>query len=73
MTCHDSDDWSHPEKLFRQISPLLLNHKLICSISDWIRLQDNGIFYARAVYPLKRLNPSSLLFRRADVLQKAGV
>ncbi|WP_306234750.1 glycosyltransferase family 2 protein, partial [Escherichia coli] len=73
VTCHDSDDWSHPEKLFRQISPLLLNHKLICSISDWVRLQDNGIFYARAVYPLKRLNPSSLLFRRADVLQKAGV
>lgn len=73
VTCHDSDDWSHPEKLFRQISPLLLNPKLICSISDWVRLQDNGIFYARAVYPLKRLNPSSLLFRRADVLQKAGV
>ncbi|HAX3823769.1 TPA: glycosyltransferase family 2 protein [Escherichia coli] len=73
VTCHDSDDWSHPEKLFRQILPLLLNHKLICSISDWVRLQDNGIFYARAVYPLKRLNPSSLLFRREEVLQKAGV
>lgn len=73
VTCHDSDDWSHPEKLFRQISPLLLNPKLICSISDWVRLQDNGIFYARAVYPLKRLNPSSLLFRRAEVLQRAGV
>lgn len=35
-------------------------------------MQDDGVFYARPVYPLARLNPSSPLFRRERVLREAG-
>ncbi|MCX7131394.1 glycosyltransferase family 2 protein [Aeromonas sp.] len=72
VTCHDSDDWSHPDKLARQLAPLLADPSLICTLSNWVRIQDDGSFYARPVYPLTRLNPSSLLFRREPVLREAG-
>ena len=72
VTCHDSDDWSHPLKIERQVMPLLRNRKLVCTISDWVRMQDDGTYYARPVHPLQRLNPSSPLFRRKEVLEKTG-
>jgi len=73
VTCHDSDDWSHPLKIQRQVEPLQKNRKLIASISSWVRLDDEGKFYARPVHPLIRQNPSSLLFRRKTVLEKIGI
>lgn len=72
VTCHDSDDWSHPEKLSRQLAPMLVDPSLVCTLSNWVRMQDDGVFYARPVYPLARLNPSSPLFRRERVLREAG-
>ena len=73
VTCHDSDDWSHPEKIARQLAPLLSNRSIAGTVSNLVRMQDDGVFHARAVYPLMRLNPSSLLFRRKQVLEAAGV
>lgn len=70
--CHDSDDWSHPQKIERQVAPLLADSQLVFTISQWVRLQDDGIYYARPVYPLLRHNPASPLFRRKLVLEKAG-
>jgi hypothetical protein len=72
VTCHDSDDWSHPEKIARQVAPLLEDERLVCTVSNWVRMHDDGQFYARQVYPLTRLNPSSPLFRRERVLREAG-
>lgn len=72
LTCHDSDDWSHPEKIARQVAPLLKDQRLVCTVSNWVRMGDDGRFFARQVYPLTRLNPSSLLFRRERVLREAG-
>ena len=72
ITCHDSDDWSHPLKIERQVRPLLENSQLIATTSHWMRLQDDGVFYARPVHSLMRLNPSSPLFRRERVLTQAG-
>jgi hypothetical protein len=72
VTCHDSDDWSHPEKLSRQVAPLLEDARLVATVSYWVRMQDDGRFYARQVYPLLRMNLSSLLFRRERVLREAG-
>jgi len=72
VTCHDSDDWCHPEKLSRQLAPMLSDPTIICTVSNWVRMQDDGIFYARPVYPLTRLNPASPLFRREMVLREAG-
>lgn len=72
VTCHDSDDWSHPEKIARQVAPLLADERLVCTTSNWVRMQDDGEYYARKVHPLLRLNPSSPLFRRQRVLHEAG-
>lgn len=73
VMCHDSDDWSHPLRIERQVEPLLLDPSIVATTSNWIRLQDDGIFYTRSVYPLTRLNPSSALFRRQLVAEKAGL
>ncbi|MBY0447007.1 MAG: glycosyltransferase [Burkholderiales bacterium] len=72
VTCHDSDDWSHPMRLERQIQPLLDNEKLVFTTSQWVRIQDDGVYFARQLYPLLRLNPASPLFRKQKVLEHAG-
>lgn len=73
ITCHDSDDWSHPVKIERQILPLIENRNLVATISSWIRIDDFGNYYARPVHPIARINPSSLMFRKKIVLEKAGL
>ena len=72
VMCHDADDWSHPQRLERQLQPLLEDKKLIATVSNWVRLTDQGRFVSRSVFPLSRLNPSSLLFRRTAVMKKVG-
>lgn len=72
VTCHDSDDWAHPQRIELQMQPLMQNKKLVATISDWVRLDEQGIPYARGVFPLMRLNPASPLFRRSIVLEKTG-
>ncbi|WP_428739666.1 glycosyltransferase family 2 protein [Sulfurimonas sp.] len=73
VTCHDSDDWSHPLKIEKQVKPLLKSHRLVATISSWVRLSDHGEYYARPVHPLMRQNPSSLMFRKDKVLKYAGI
>jgi glycosyltransferase involved in cell wall biosynthesis len=73
VTCHDCDDWSHPCKIATQVEPLLRHRGLVATASRWVRLDDGGRAYARSTYPLLRLNPSSILFRKAEVLEKAGL
>lgn len=72
VTCHDSDDWSHPLKIERQVMPLLDSTSLVATTSCMVRVTDKGEFVARNVYPLMRLNPSSTMFRRDRVLVEAG-
>lgn len=72
VTCHDSDDWAHPLKIERQVAPLLANKNLVFTTSHWVRIQDDGVYYARPVHPLMRINPASPLFRRQLVLEHAG-
>ncbi len=73
ITCHDSDDWSHPLRIEWQIRPLLAQPARVATTSRWVRLTDDGQFHARSVYPLTRLNPASPLFRRYAVEQHAGL
>lgn len=73
VTCQDSDDWAHPQKLARQMRPLLDNPRLVATTSKWVRLSDNGHCHARAVHPLTRLNPASPLFRRREVERLTGL
>lgn len=73
ITCHDSDDWSHPLRIERQMQPLLADKRLIATTSQWVRVEDDGSYYARPVHPLTRLNPASPLFRRREVEQRTGL
>lgn len=65
ITTHDADDWSHPDKIARQVYDLLKHPEAIANRSSWIRTDA----YLRItpwrsehnwIYP----NVSSLMFRR---------
>lgn len=73
LTCQDSDDFAHPQKIERQVVPLIDCPELIATTSYWLRLDDNGMFYARQYYPFLRQNPASPLFRRVQVIKEAGL
>ncbi len=73
ITCQDSDDWAHPQKLALQVAPLLQHKELIVTFSKWVRLDPIGNPYARTIYPLMRLNPSSALFRKKEVCEKTAL
>ena len=72
VSCHDSDDWAHPQKIAFQMQPLLADASVVFTTSNWVRIQDDGVFYARPVHPLLRINPASPLFRKSAVLERAG-
>jgi hypothetical protein len=72
VSCHDSDDWAHPQKIAFQMQPLLADASVVFTTSNWVRIQDDGVFYARPVHPLLRINPASPLFRKSVVLERAG-
>jgi hypothetical protein len=72
VTCHDSDDWAHPQRIERQVAPLLRNSRLMATVSDWVRMADDGAFYVRKSWPLIHHNPASVMFRREPVLHRMG-
>lgn len=72
VTVHDADDFAHAQKIERQVRPLLQNDRLVFSISDMVRVSAGGMFARRDIYPLQRMNTSSLLFRREFVLRECG-
>ncbi len=65
ITVHDSDDWSHPEKIERQVRVLISNNKLVATISHWVRCEpDLTFFHWRMETGWIYRNISSLMFRR---------
>ncbi|MCB8889550.1 glycosyltransferase [Vreelandella malpeensis] len=73
ITVHDSDDWSHPEKLYHQVAALENNPGAQASLSHWVRATPALLFHRWRldeygwVYP----NISSLMIRRG-VLETLG-
>jgi glycosyltransferase involved in cell wall biosynthesis len=65
ITVHDADDWSHPEKIARQLRALRQT-RAPSTFSAWVRTTPDLAFLGPArVYPdLMGLNDSSALFRR---------
>ncbi|MFW7415406.1 glycosyltransferase family 2 protein [Demequina sp. SO4-18] len=66
VTFQDDDDWSHPERIERQVMPLIADSDLCSTISRCARATDEMVFRYRGQRVL-RPNASSLMFRRADV------
>ena len=72
VTCHDSDDWAHPQRIEKQVAPLLRHQRLVATVSDWVRMGDDGTFYVRKSWPLIHHNPASVMFRRREVIERMG-
>jgi glycosyltransferase involved in cell wall biosynthesis len=72
VTCHDADDWSHPEKIEKQARHLLSNPLVIGNISQAAFATSDLKFNSkgRAKYSIN--NTSSLMFRREPVMDAVG-
>jgi glycosyltransferase involved in cell wall biosynthesis len=68
----DSDDWSHPRRLERQLQPLRsAGSRSVATHSRAIRASDALVLSYRS-FPALRHNSSSIVFRREPVLERAG-
>lgn len=73
ITCNDSDDWSHPQKIQKQVEHLIENPKVVANTSELARTYDNLSFYRRGLPGMyTQINMSSLMFRRKTVADKLG-
>lgn len=73
VTCHDADDWSHPEKIERQVRHLIRNPQVVANMSLYARVRSDLRFFRRGApgfYVSK--NMSSFMFRREPVLEAVG-
>jgi glycosyltransferase involved in cell wall biosynthesis len=73
VTCNDSDDWSHPQKIEVQVRHLIDNPAVIANTSPQTRAYEDLTFFRRGnpgfyIQP----NMSSLMFRRTQLVGKLG-
>ena len=73
LTCQDSDDWAHPQKIAEQVQPLIEDASIIATTSQWLRLDFEGQYYVRQIYPFMRQNPASPMFRLQTVKRMTGL
>ncbi|MRK02702.1 glycosyltransferase [Aeromicrobium sp. S22] len=71
MTFQDSDDWSHPERLARQVAVLVDRPEVVATLSSWVRLTPDLVLN-RVGYDATRVNASSMMFRIAPVRERLG-
>jgi len=70
VTTHDADDWSHPQKIQRQVEPLIKNDGVEATFSQWVRCSEDLLFHPReTIGKFVHLNPNSLMFRARLVSQ----
>lgn len=72
ITVMDADDWAHPQKIEKQLIPLLLKSSLVATVSHWVRCDNELKFTAlRNHNGWVHRNVSSLLIR-AQVVRELG-
>jgi glycosyltransferase involved in cell wall biosynthesis len=73
ITVHDSDDWSHPQRIELQVNALESDDALVATKSYWVRVSEDldviGAWIPKGT--VIDLNFSSLLFRR-ELLEVLG-
>lgn len=73
VTCHDADDWSHPEKVTIQVRHLQQNKSIIANTSEFIRVSiDLSPFKKANSAKFVKNNYSSVMFRRKEVMEALG-
>ena len=68
ITFQDSDDWAHPRRIEKQITPLLHDKNLVATYAKAIRISHDLFFTSEAQFPLRETNASSLFFRYSAYL-----
>ncbi len=71
ITGQDDDDWAHPERLHRQVYPLLDSIEAVATRSNAITALDNLIMQRPGYRPVQP-NTSSLMYRLAVVRKLGG-
>ncbi len=73
ITFQDSDDWSHPERVSKQLQQLLDHPKTVANFSNFFRVDEStGLPSCRQNYPLLRLNLSSMMIRKERLEDVGG-
>lgn len=71
ITFQDSDDWSHPERIARQVRPLLESTTVHSTMSRSIRCTED-LGFQHLAKETSRKNASSLMFPRG-IIERVGV
>ncbi|MCW4454299.1 glycosyltransferase [Flavobacterium sp. MXW15] len=73
VTCHDADDWSHPQKIELQARHLIANPGKVANLGNWLRVgADLEIRHRSPARALAHKALVSLMFRRGDVVARIG-
>ncbi|GIF10472.1 glycosyltransferase family 2 protein [Actinoplanes teichomyceticus] len=72
VTFQDSDDWSHPLRLQRQVAPLLADPALFATTSAGMRVTGDLVVTRPGYARHRSYNLSSLMLRRAVALRELG-
>ena len=72
VTFQDSDDWSHPLRLERQVAPLLADEAVFSTTSTGMRVTPDLLVTRPGVPATRSYNLSSLMLRRVPALARVG-
>ncbi|GIM95151.1 glycosyltransferase family A protein [Paractinoplanes toevensis] len=72
VTFQDSDDWSHPTRLEKQVAPLLADEAVFSTTSTGMRATPDLLLTRPGVEPTRSYNLSSLMFRRQAAVDQVG-
>lgn len=74
ITVHDSDDWSHPQKIEQQVLALKSMNQYVAVITNWVRVKSDlvpvGSWLLKGSF--FDINLSSLLFKRSVINDLGG-
>lgn len=72
ITCHDSDDWAHPQRIETHVNTMQANSNVVATRSNWLRIDSNGrVDFRRWHKRFSHPNPASTFFK-SDVVNKIG-
>jgi hypothetical protein len=72
VTFQDSDDWSHPLRLERQVAPLLADEAVFSTTSVGMRVTPDLLVTRPGIPATRSYNLSSLMIRRVAALTRVG-
>lgn len=71
VTGQDTDDWSHPERIARQVDRLIKRQDIAGVMTRATRVNDDMVRVSRGLFPERRCEVSFMM-RRADAIRVGG-